>query len=184
MKTIENHNIIIGCDTPIYPIIITNGLDYIGVVDIDSGCTYKDLTPSMSNDEFEVSSNTKSIKRIKGRVGFVECVFESNSFIVKSVTKENIVFGESNTDLTESVNGYKSSILYLYPYSKINDKFKSCIKCTKYVGGFVDGVYFVKSEILKLSDRDFQIFIHGLDYIKNTHSLTIVEPDNGNTVAG
>ena len=176
----ENHNEIIENDTSTYPIKMYD-VSYVGVVDIDTGMSIDDKLGSL-NDVFEVSSKNKSIKRVKGRVGFVECVFEDNSFIVRPLTKERIVFGDSNTDLTESVNGYKASMMYSLPYSEINDNFKQCVK---YVGGFVDGFYFVKSEIMKLSESNFQVFIHGLDYIKNTrHSLTNGVTDNSKPSCG
>jgi hypothetical protein len=171
----ENHNEIIENDTSTYPIKMYD-VSYVGVLDIDTGMSIDDRLGSL-NDVFEVSSKNKSIKRVKGRVGFVECVFENESFIVRPVTKDRIVFSESKTNLAETVNGYKASMFYtigsrgLTFENTIGDEF---INCIKYVGGFVDSFYFVKSEILNLTEMNFQLFINRLDYSQSkiTHSLT------------
>lgn len=167
----SDNDLIIETNTPKYPIKMYD-VNYVAVVDIDTGNKSDDISTSF-NDIFEVSSKNKYIKRVRGRVGFVECVFEDNSFIVRPITKDHIVFGVSKTDFTETLNEYKASMFYMigcdgFTYSNtISDEFKHCIT---YVGGFVDSFYFIKSEIMKLSDLDFQRFINRLDYCRSKFS--------------
>lgn len=174
IKFLGANNIIIENETETYPIHMYH-VNNVAVVDTDTGMSI-DALPNVYTDIFEVSSKNKTITRILGKVGIVECVLQNNTFIVRPVSKENAVFSPSETDYADTFNDYDANMLYsigtngLTYENTITEKYRDCFY---YHGGFVDRFYFVKSAILNLSKQDYQQFIYRLH---KTHLLTKWNP--------